>query len=248
MKTLFAFCLLLIAGFPSAICQEVTQSLAHFEKIVVSPKINVVLQKGEKESITIKYENVREDELNLEIRNEKLHVFLDKSRFFPRQEKRQDGICTFKRDKYRNANITAYITYVELKSIVVRGEEELSADESISSKKFKLRAYGAADIQLASLNTSKFKAKMFGENRLKINGGEIKNQKYRLYGNNKIDTKAIESETIATTIYGEGMMRVKASEEMTLNSFGEPMVQLSGTAFINKGIVIGNPHIRAGIQ
>jgi hypothetical protein len=247
MKSLFVFCLF-TGMLQLTFAQEVTQSLASFDKIVISPKINVVLQKGDKESITIRYSDINEDEINLEIRNHRLHVFLDGSRFLVQKEKRQQGICTFKREKYRNASITAYITYKELNSLVVRGEEEVISEDILTSPKFKLKAYGATDIELASLNSLKFKAKLFGENRLKIQGGEIKNQKYKLYGNNKVDTKAIESQTIASIIYGEASMRVKATDEMALTSFGEPSIQLSGSAYLSKGIVIGNPHIRTGIQ
>jgi hypothetical protein len=232
----------------TTLAQEVTQSLASFDKIVVSPKINVILQKGDKESIRIQYANISEDEINLEIRHNKLHVFLDGSKLFPKQEKREEGNCTFKKDKYRNATITAFITYRELKSLEVRGEEEVMIEDAISSEKFKLKAYGAAEIEIASLTTGKFKAKMYGENRLKIKDGEIKSQKYKLFGENKINTEAIESKTIASTIYGEGLLRIKASDKMTLTSFGDPYIQLSGAADLTHRIVIGNPHIRTGIQ
>ncbi|HEY5823110.1 MAG TPA: DUF2807 domain-containing protein [Cyclobacteriaceae bacterium] len=228
--------------------QEVTQSLAPFDKIVVSPKINVILQKGDKESITIQYANINEEEINLEIRHNKLHVFLDGSKLFPKQEKRREGSYTYKKDKYNNAIITAFITYRELKSLEVRGEEEVTVEDAITSEKFKLKAYGTAEIQIASLTTGKFKAKLYGENRLKIKDGEIKSQKYKLFGENKINTEAIESQTITSTIYGEGLVRVKASEEMRLTSFGDPNIQLSGSADLTHRIVIGNPRIRTGAQ
>jgi len=241
---LFLTLLFLVVMSVTTLAQEVTQSLASFDKIVVSPKINVILQKGDKESIRIQYTNINEDEINLEIRHNKLHVFLDGSKLFPKQEKRQEGHCTFKKDKYRYATITAFITYRELKSLEIRGEEEVTIEDAISSEKFKLKAYGAAEIQIASLTTGKLKAKLYGENRLKIKEGEIKSQKYKLFGDNKINTEAIESQTITSTIYGEGLVRVKASDEMTLTSFGDPYIQLSGRANLNHRIVIGNPHIR----
>ncbi len=205
-------------------------------------------QKGDNESITVRFENINEDDINVDIRHNRLHLYLDRSKVWPKQEKRNEGICTFKRDKYRNAVITAYVTYKELKSLEVRGEEEVTVEDGITSEKFKLKAYGAADIQLASLTSSRFKARMYGENRLKIKAGEIKNQKYKLFGENKIDTEAIESHHIASTIYGEGLLRVKASDEMTLTSFGDPYIKLSGSADLTHRIVIGNPHIRTGIQ
>ena len=228
----------------NALAKEIEHSLPGFDKIIVSPKINVVLQKGDKESIKIIYSNIDESNINIEVSRNKLHLYLYKSKWFERQEKYRHGECDFERDAYRNASVTAYVTYRELKKLVVRGEEEVSIVDTLTTANFKLKVYGEAEIRITALTTDQFKAKMYGGNNLKINGGKIKNQKYTLYGGNKIDTRAIESETIASVIYGEGQLRVNASQWMSLTSFGEPRIQLNGNAHLYKGIVIGNPRIR----
>ena len=45
-------------------------------------------------------------------------------------------------------------------------------------------------------------------------------------------------------MYGEGRLTVNASDEVRISAFGEPQINVMGTSFINKGIVIGKADIR----
>ena len=182
--------------------QEIQKDLNAFDKIILSPKINLILQKGDKESIRIKYSNVSSDKINIEVSNNRLRIYLDDARLVEKQKKTHDENYSFKASIYRDAVITAYVTYRELKVLDVRGEEEVTCDGAINNENFKLKAYGEVEITLASLHTKKFKAVLYGENKLKIKEGQAGHQRYRLYGENKIDTQALSSETVSTTIYG----------------------------------------------
>ena len=235
--------LVLIARQSSAQNKE-TLSVNAFDKVVISPRINVVFVKGEKESVELIYSNIDASMINVKVKHNKLHLYLYKSKWFERKEKYYVGECDFKRDAYPTASVTAYVTYRDLKKLVVRGEEEVNIYDTLHTDKLKLKMYGEAELRIAALATDKLTAKLYGENVLKINGGHIKEQNFKLYGENKIDTRAIESRTIASVIYGEGQLRVKASDWMSLRAFGEPQIQLSGNAHLFKGLVIGNPRIQ----
>ena len=63
-KSLLFSTALMLSGLTRA--QEIQKKLDPFDKIIVSPKINLVLQKGEQESILIKYSNVTADKINIE--------------------------------------------------------------------------------------------------------------------------------------------------------------------------------------
>lgn len=231
-----------ITGFAQA--QEFQKKLDEFDKIVVSPKINLVLQKGDHESILIKYSNISPDKINIHINNSRLRIYLDDARFVVKKKKTHDENYTSKVNGYRDASVTAYVTYRELKVLDVRGEEEVTCIDAIKSEKFKLKIYGEAEVNLASLHTKRFKAVLYGENKLTIKEGQTGHQRYRIYGVNKIDTHALASETISTTIYGEGRLSVNASDDVRINAFGEPKVNVSGTSHISRGIIIGRADIR----
>jgi hypothetical protein len=222
--------------------QEFEKELRSFDKIVVSPKINLILEKGDHEAIRIKYSRIDAGKINIEIENGKLHLFLDNARIVEKQERTNEYHS--KMSIYRDAEVTAYVTYTELEGLEVRGEQEVTCLSSIDSEKFKLKVYGETEITFESLTTQKFKAVAYGENKIKIKEGKADHQRYRLYGENKIDTRALSSSTVSTTIYGEGRLTVNASDEVRISAFGEPQVNVIGTSFINKGIVIGRADIR----
>lgn len=241
-KSLLFSALLVIAG--SSKGQEITKKLDSFDKIIVSPKINLILKKGDEESIQIKYSNVTSDKINIRQTGSTLRIYLDDSRIVDKHKKTRDENYSSNVSIYKNAVVTAYVTYTELKVLDVRGEEEVTCDGALDSDKFKIKAYGEAEITLASLHTKKFKAVLYGENKLMIRDGQTGHQRYRLYGENKIDTRAFSSETISSTMYGEGRLSVNASDEVRINAFGEPRINVSGTSHISRGIIIGKADIR----
>ncbi len=242
IKSLFLGTVILLCTFAQA--QELERNLDSFNKVVVSPRINVVLRKGERESIRIKYSNVDADKINFEVINGRLRIYLDEARFVERNRRHRDGNYSSNEKMYRDASITAYITYRELKVLDVRGEEEITCDGAIDSERFKLKIYGEAEVTLASLHTKRFKAVLYGENKLRIKDGQTGHQRYRIYGVNKIDTHSLSSETVSTTIYGEGRLSVHATDEIRINAFGEPQVNVSGNSHISRGIIIGRADIR----
>lgn len=245
MKALITLLLLLTAGFVSAQEQEkpvVEKKLPRFEKIRVSPKINLVLKKGEQESIHIDYANVAPEKINIDVRRGKLLIYLDEARIVDKRVKRYKGGSRV--SMYHDAVITAYVTYRELSQLEIRGESDLSCDSAIVADKFKLKVYGSNEVNLAYLKTTKFKASFYGENVIKIRAGETQHQVYRLFGENKIDTRGLESNTTSARIYGEGRLRLKANDEVRLTSFGEPDIDINGPAHISKGIMIGRTSIQ----
>ena len=183
-KTFILFILLASAG--SVMAQEPVQgerqSLRHFTKIVASPRINVVLKKGDEESIRLTYNNISPDKVNVKVTGKRLRIYLDHARIVEDHERVFRHRHMERHSIYRDVSGTAYVTYRELKDIEVRGDQELVCEDKISAHKLKLRAYGETDIQLGKVNTDKFKASLYGENKLKIKSGETGRQVYRLFG------------------------------------------------------------------
>ncbi len=243
-KTFILGILLASAGFAHAQDQDLTQPLPHFTKIVASPRVNVVLQKGDKESIRLVCTRISPEKVNVRVTGKRLRIYLDHARVVERQKRIFRNHHTETQGIYRDVSVTAYITYRELKDIEVRGDQELVCNDEISTQKLKLRAYGETDIQLAMVNTRKFKASLYGENKLKIKSGGAEHQVYRLFGENHIDTRGLKSESASTRIYGEGRLSLSVSDQFVINAIGEPEINVSGSPNISKGIVIGHADIR----
>lgn len=223
---------------------EKVRLLSPFNRIVASPKIKLVLQKGEEESIRITSRNIEASQLNIVVKGKKLLLYLDDARYIERRDKWQDGSKRWKRSMYHNASVTAYVTYRELKGIEMRGEESLVCRDTLKTEKFKLVAYGATEMKFDYIETTKFKAVLYGENSLRVTNGLTGHQKYTLYGENLVETSGVNSETAATTIYGEGRLAMHVTDEVRVNAFGEPLVSVSGPAHLSKGLVFGRVGIR----
>lgn len=234
----------LFTGSSLSFGQEIQKKLSPFSKITVSPKINLILEKGSEESIRILYTNIDAGKINAEVEGNKLSIFLDQARLVDKRERTDEYNYDSKTSIYHNAEVTAYVTYTQLRSLEVRGEQEVISKGLLENESFDLKAYGQAEITFDSLITHEFKAVVYGENKIKIKAGKAVHQRYRLYGENKIDTRALASTSVSTSIYGEGKLSVHASDEVRVSAIGEPEVNVTGTSFINKGIIIGKADIR----
>jgi hypothetical protein len=225
-----------------ACSQSFERKLRSFDKIVVSPRINLVLIPGEKESIRIDYSGVDEEKIVVDQKGRKLHIYLKDARIFDIGERKDDMFD--RRERYRHATLTAYVTFRHLTLIETRGEGDVYCDGTITSKKLKIRAYGTTDVRLAYVDAATLKARLYGENTMTILDGDAGHLSYKMYGVNRIDTRGLQSVTSNTTIYGEGRITLNTTEEVHVNSFGEPSLYVSGDPIISKGIVIGRPNIR----
>ena len=237
--TLILSCLTL-----SAFSQEINKDVKHFTRIVASPRINVILEKGDHEAVRLTYSNVGAEQINIDVTGKTLRIYLEDARKVERMKRQRDGHGN-RESVYHNAVITAYVTYKELDMLEIRGNQELTCKDPLEAETFTLRAYGENEIHLASLRTGFFKAKLYGENDLRIDKGRTLEQKFMLYGENKIDTKGLRSDYIITSIFGEGSLMINSAEEVRIDAFGEPRIYVDGGANINKRLVIGKANIFA---
>jgi Putative auto-transporter adhesin, head GIN domain len=241
MKTsAFLFLLLLC----TAVMAQETRKLPHFNSIVVSPHINLVLTHDESENVRLIHSGISENKINVEVNGEVLRIFLDDARVTSPRNRYNENGYRWKESIYKDVSVTAYVSYRSIKRLEVRGEQNVTIDSIPSYSKIKIKAYGETRIDIASVDTEKLKVSLYGENSLKVRGGRTQHQVYRLFGENKIDAIALESRTASTRIYGEGRIRLTASDELILNSFGEPEIVVAGNPLIHRGIIFGHTDIR----
>lgn len=242
MKMLQKCLLLAIASLAGVVSygQEITRELKSFNKIVASPKINLILEHGEQESIRLVYSNVNPDKINIQVKSGTLKIYLDDAKVVEKTERIFSGQ---RRSIYANASITAYVTYRELKHLEIRGHQELTCKDPLRAKKFTLKAYGENEIRLASIKTDYLKATLYGDNDLRIKGGRAEYQKYRLFGDNKIDSQELKSFSATTTIFGESKIKLTTQDELKVTAFGESRVSYNGNAQVNKGLIFGRTEI-----
>ena len=224
------------------VAQTITQPLSAFDKILVSPLINVVLEEGEAEHIRIEYTGIDPEKINYGVKGKKLRIYLDDAKYTVKTEEVVKDGYRQKVPIYRNVYITAYVTYRSLRSLQIRGEESISCKDSLVSEKFKIRQMGESHVELAYLQTRRLKAHLFGENKLEIEAGDSQVQKYRLFGENKVYTRKMAAEKISTSSFGESDLNLSATEKIKLLGIGEVEMRYSGDANL-KRFVIGESSI-----
>jgi hypothetical protein len=236
---LFVASLVLMLTLPtlSASSQEIKQNLKSFSRIIVSPRINLILEKGERENIRMVYDNVSEDKINIEVSGHTLRLYLDDAKVAEKPNPHTG------KSPYHDATLTAYVTYTELDHLEIRGNQELTCKSPLLAERFTLKAYGENEISLYSLKTDYFRTSLYGENDLYVKGGKAEFQKYKLFGDNKINTQDMKSYSATATIYGESKILLTTHDNLRVNAFGESKVSYSGDANVNKGLIFGHTEI-----
>jgi hypothetical protein len=230
----------LVVVMQFAQAQEINRDLKTFSKIIVSPKINLILEQGESENIRLVYSNVDASKINIRVQGNTLRVYLDEAKV---TEKTYRSHNNQKRSIYHDASITAYVTYKELEHLEIRGNQELTCNGPLKAERFTLKAYGENEINLASLKTEYLRTSLYGDNDLKIKSGKAEYQKYKLFGDNKIDTQDLKSFSATTTIFGDSKIKLNSQDHLKVNAFGESQVSYLGNAMVNKGLIFGKAQI-----
>lgn len=243
MKTIsiaLLFSALAFIATPLAHAQEITKDLKSFNKIIVSPKINLILEQGDQENIRLIYNNVDAGKINIKVQGNTLRVYLDEAKVTEKTYRSEDNQRV---SIYHDASVTAYVTYKELEHLEIRGNQELTCKSPLTAERFTLKAYGENDINLASLKTAYLRTSLYGDNDLKIKTGKAEYQKYRLFGDNKIDTQDLKSFSAIATIFGESKLKLNSQDNLKVNAFGESQVSYYGNANVNKGLIFGKAQI-----
>jgi len=223
--------------------QKTTQ-VDNFNKVIVSPHIEVVLVEGDEESVKIENAKVSEDKINIEVEGKTLRLYLDGAKTVTKSERVERGNGNWKRSIYNGTMATATITYKQLKTLSIRGEEIVKCESPIEQKALKLMIYGESKVYFNSITTEDLTVAIYGESYLEIQGGDVGRQVYRAYGESEVNTVDMDNTETKITAYGESNFRVKVSDRLKVTCYGETEINYTGDPDIDKGIVIGEAELR----
>ena len=214
-------------------------TVAHFEKIIVSPYIQVTFVEGDKEEVNVENCTVDKSKLHIEVNGKTLWVYLEGAKQIPKNETTYNNGYKEKHSIYNGTVVTATITYKMLNELSIRGEEAQLCKSPLSVDKFNLRIYGESKVTFNEVNFGELHTKLYGESTLEIKAGTIKEQHYTSYGESKINTIAVNGRTGYIVSYGEADFTLNASDKIKMTAFGESKLHYKGDPEIVKGIHIG---------
>ena len=238
------YCLAMLITFAvSHAVAQTTTNVKHFNKVIVSPHIQVTFVQGNEESVTIESSTVSRDKINIEVNSNTLRIYLEGAKDFTKNEKVYDNGYKEKRSIYNGTVVKAIVTYKTLEDLSIRGEETIVCKSLLKGDKFRLTIYGESFLVLNEVKLGQLQTVMYGESSLEIKAGSIQSQKYVVYGEGKINSLAISGNTCKITAYGEADFRMNVSDEIKITAFGDAKLSYKGNPSINKGLHVGETQI-----
>ena len=143
-----------------------TPKVSPFEKVIISPYIEVVFKQATEESVVINHLGVDREKLNIEVKRKKLHIYLDEAQVVVKEEKVEINGKKRRRQIYQGTEARLTVYYKRLEDAEIRGEERIVFEDVIRTENFDLDSYGSPKIYFKSITADAFKAALYGESYL----------------------------------------------------------------------------------
>ncbi len=215
----------------------------NFNKVIVSPHIETIFVKGDVASITIKNINVPVEKFQYEIISNTLQVYLKGAKTITKNKKNEYKNFTIKKPIYKSTVARIIITYVNVDTFSLRGEEKINFLNDVNQPQCKLRVYGESEVIIDTINVGDLRIIIYGDSYLSIKEGIVERQKITAYGSTKIITNNIKCKEVKLTAYGDGNYQFNVSNKIKITSYGESTITYKGSAKLKKGIIIGDTKI-----
>lgn len=217
---------------------------AYFDKIIVSPHIEAVFIKGTEQSIEIEDINVPIEKFNYELEKGTLQVYLEGAKTYTKNKKIIVRNSELKVPLYKGRVVKVIITYIDINTFSLRGEEKTTFKTPLIQDHCKLLIYGKSEVTINKIEVDNLNVSIYGESFLKMGIGNINKQKITAYGASKVMASNVDTKETKLTAYGDGNFKFNVSKKIKVTSYGEATVLYKGDATLKKGIVIGESTIR----
>ena len=241
-KLFLTFILITFSNASSA--QEQRILVDHFDKVIVSPHIEVNFVEHETEEVIIEDSKIALDKINVKVTGSTLRIYLDDAQIAAKTEKIKKENYKICKSIYNGKIATIKVHYKELKELSLRGEQRFVCESLIDQEKFMLKIYGEAEVVLHDVNLEILKTIIYGESSLDIQNGYINKQTYTNYGESEVDVSKITNDETKIISHGEGVYTVNAEEKLRVTAYGEANIEYTGNPHVQKGIIIGETRIK----
>lgn len=239
MQNLSFYLILLLLSICNSAFSQNKRSVGHFDKVIVSPHIQVTFIEGNEEAVTVEKNTETDEKLNIEVKNKTLRIYLDDAKEITKKEKVHKNGREIKEPIYKGTVVTAVITYKTLKELSLRGEEVIVCESALKEENFLLKMYGQTKATLSEVNFTRLKASIYGESILNIKTGSIRDLKITVYGAGEVNALEVKTQNTKLTAYGESNLNIQASEAIKISAYGEASLTYKGKAEVKKGLVLG---------
>lgn len=214
-----------------------------FDKVMISPHIQVSFVEGNEESVTILEQKVTDDKIKIKASNGKLRVYLDGAKETTKQVKVKENGVKVKRPLYRGKQLSILVTYKTLNEISVRGEEAARFESRIKAEDFQVTIYGESDVVFEDVKIQNFDLDIIGNSEFKIIKGKVDYLNVKVIGEAVVYLDDVKNRKSKLKAVGEAEFRVNTSELVKFSAVGEAELYYKGNPEIDKGLSLGEARI-----
>jgi len=241
---IFTLCVACLFGFQLLQAQSKSISAEAFNKIIISPNINVKLVQAEEESVQIDRHSIPLEKIKVKVSGKTLRIFLEDAKFVTKSRKQRGENYKLSVPIYKGGEVTATIFYKDLKKLSIRGEEEVICESPIRRENFKVKMYGEAEFIAENLEVEKLKIALFGENYFEVKNGFARIQTLRTFGDNEVNVRRLNNKLAVVRGYGDNEFNVTTDNVIRFSSMGDASITYRGDADLQKMIVLGGTDVR----
>ncbi len=224
--------------------QEKTFNVKSFDKLIVSPHIELNLVEGEEESVVIDNAKISLDKINVEVEGRTLRLYLDGAKVVTKSERISTDKWRGSKSLYNGTMASVTVTYRKLENLSIRGEEIVRCKNLFNADDFKMSLYGAAKVYFDSVSIDELTVAIYGSSYLEIGKGNVARQVFRAYGESEVNTEGMVADETKITAYGESNFRVNVIERLKVTCYGETNINYTGNPEVDKGLIFGEATIR----
>jgi len=240
--TSLLFIALVLTSF-QGISQELKIPVGHFDKVIVSPHIEVNFIESDYEEVEIHNSKISLAKINVKLIGSTLRIYLEDAQIVAKSEKVDNIKWKGKQSIYNGKIATLTVKYKALKELSLRGEQKFVCESPLEMDKFHLKIYGEANVILKKVNIGTLKTIIYGESNLCIKEGQIAQQVFTNYGEAEINTLGIENNKTKIISHGEAEYKINVEDRLRITSYGETSIAYTGNPSVSKGIIVGEVDI-----
>lgn len=193
--------------------QSDTRNVGDFSKVSTSGSFDLILEKGNRESVRIEMSAGDASHVITEVSGNTLKIGTSKN--------------SWSNDRLKG---TIYVTYEALEGIYQSGAGNVTCRDEIDAGRFEVSVSGSGNMYLANLDADDLQVNLSGSSNLEI-GGSVGVQHITVSGSGNVDAYDLDSEEAFLRVSGSGNIRISVEDRLE--------ARISGSGDV---VYRGNPH------
>ncbi|MEM6632811.1 MAG: head GIN domain-containing protein [Bacteroidota bacterium] len=189
-----------------------TRNVGSFDGLHVSSSFDVIVKKGNRESVRLEISGVDLNEIRTEVNGGTLKIY--------RKSKAKNW--------YKNSKGKIYVTYRELDEIHSSGSADVYCADPLKARSFEATTSGSGNMILEDLEADELMTRISGSSDLEI-AGSVETQEVNISGSGDYDAMDLDCEEAHVRVSGSGNARITARESLKASVSGSGDISYRGS-------------------